>query len=247
MNQVATERIVRVAEQSSMQQIGRLLHSAVDVAIADNFVWIRYSGNDADIRSAVRLLHGTHFQLTTNGRLIPDGNTIATERLPELQWMPIGDVVQLQLPIAAMAGKLQTNALPQLQLLRGGEERRSNAALVDLQVLLRWCERVPSFRLRKLSASVAGEHVLVLGEPLPPVPCRYLCHESRLLTPAGMTWFPRIESPVVLSYFDVQADEYLLWTENDAWSIVAQSQINPLRLASLRAYAAERNAEAGAS
>jgi hypothetical protein len=183
------------------------------------------------------LLQGSHYQLTEHGRLIPDGASVATERLPVLDWRPIRESIELQLPIAAMSGSLKTTLLPKLQLRRSGEERPATAALIELHTLLNWCERVPQFRLNKLTACVAADQVLVLGNPLPSVPCQYLCVDGGLITPVGMTWYPQLESELVLEHFDVHSTELLLWMSTDEWSIIPRTLLRPLQLASMRAYA----------
>ena len=99
-----------------------------------------------------------------------------------------------------------------------------------------WVETAPQFRLARLSACVSEQEVLVIGTPLPPIACQFLCHDRRLLTPAGMTWYPRIAADQVLEHFDVGVDQIMLWMKPEEWSAIPMELLKPVQRGSFRAF-----------
>ncbi len=228
--------VVKTLLQSDLSSLGKLLNSQAVMAVENTDVWIRYNSEDEHAVNVASCLTGRRFRLLDNNLLVPLGSTVATERLPKLEWQGLAQVLQFRLPMAALSGRLTAPQLPQLKLIRGGVERPAAAGVYSLEELLDWVVAAPQFRLQKLAACVSEREVLVFGNPLPPIACKFLCLEGRLLTPAGMTWYPRISAGQVLEHFDVAADQIFLWTNNEQWSTIPTEYVRPLRRASIRAF-----------
>lgn len=238
-----TTRIVKLLRKSDLNALGKVLHCRVKVAVDVSHIWIRYDSDDERVASVAACINGRHFQLLESNLLVPLGSAVATERLPELEWRDLERVLELKLPSAALPGRLAAAGLPELKLLRGGAERPAAAGLYPLEAFLNWVVTAPQFRIQKLMACTSEQEILVIGNPLPPLECEFLCQEGRLFTPAGMTWYPRIDAEQVLEYFDVAEDEILLWTHSDQFWSVPIEFVKPLRRGSIRALVDQQNTE----
>ncbi len=228
--------VVKILLQSDLNAIGKLLNSRAVVAVDSDHLWVRYDSDDEHVVGAAPSISGRHFRLIENNLLVPLGSAVATERLPELEWQVLAKLLHFNLPTAALSGRLTAVELPELKLLRSGAERPAAAGLYEFDELARWVDSAPQFRLRKLAACVAEHEVLVIGNPLPPIVCEFLCLEGRLLTPAGITWYPRLSAEQLLEHFDVNGDQLLLWTKTDQWSTLPIEIVKPLRRGSVRAF-----------
>ena len=228
--------VVKMLLQSDPNALGKLLNSRAEVAVDVTHIWVRYHSDDDQVVRVASCINGRHFRLLEIDLLVPLGSAVATERLPELEWQVLAKVLEFKLPTAALSGRLTTTELPELKLLRGGAERPASAGLYSLDELFNWVVTAPQFRIQKLAACVSEPEVLVIGNPLPPIACEFLCQDGRLLTPAGMTWYPRIDAEQVLEHFDVAPDELLLWTKSDQWSSIPMDMVKPLQRASVRAF-----------
>ena len=237
--------IVKLLHDSDVGTLGRLLNSKAKVAMDEEHIWVRYPSDDEHAAGVASCLNGRHFRLLDDSLLIPLGATVATERLPRLEWQKFSNAIEFKLPMAALSGRLAAVELPEcklpeLKLLRGGVERPASAGLFALDNFSSWVDTAPQFRLQRLSACMSDRDVLVIGNPLPPIDCEFLCQEGRLLTPAGMTWYPHINAEQVLEHFDVAANQMLLWTRTDEWSSIPLALIKPLQRGSVRAYVSKQ-------
>ncbi|MDX1925978.1 MAG: hypothetical protein SFV81_05645 [Pirellulaceae bacterium] len=228
--------VVKLLPDADLSVLGKLLNSQAQVAIEKSNLWIRYRSDDEGVGGVASCLNGRHFHLLENHLLVPLGSTVATERLPALEWQKLTNVVYFELPMAGFSGKLAATNLPELSLLRGGPERPASAGLYALAEFACWVETAPQFRLRRLSACVSEQEVLVIGNPLPPIACQFLCQDGRLLTPAGMTWYPRIAADQVLEHFDVGVDQLMLWMQTEKWSSIPMELLKPVQRGSIRAF-----------
>jgi hypothetical protein len=72
-----------------------------------------------------------------------------------------------------------------LSLVRDGFPREASALRCRLEVLARWAEMAPTARLDALRAARAGDLVLLVGRPLPPLPEAERFWGAGVLVPLG--------------------------------------------------------------
>jgi len=185
--------------------------------------------------------------------------------LPELIWQAIPDAVELALPTPSLAGELRTDDRMDLVLARSSAEQTPVASLIDFHTLLRWVDRAPEIRLSQLrfssryqisedntsapqyshmpdqqNVSPLPDLCLVMGTPLPSVPCRFLCRYNRTLIPSGFHWQPNIHISFVESRFGLTTEQWLLWLDKDQWYILSDNDFAPLTRAAMRLLARSR-------
>lgn len=229
--------------------IGLLSGKSVQAAIEHDTLWIRYSASNEKVVRVEALLPGQRWKaclesMADNGDLLaPLGKQVATERLPaDLNWSPLEDLIQWRLPTAALSGHVSDDDQMSLRLVRSSVESKPAGAMVEFQTLQKWLETAPAIRLQSLEYCVDAQAkvCLVLGEPLPPIPCRYLWDAGDVFVPAGMCWAPAVDAVHVREAFGVGPGEMLAWFATDDWSVISRDNLMPLRRSSFRALLGNR-------
>jgi hypothetical protein len=247
-NTKSTYRIVRIPLSTAESVVGPLLEFPFSLASDNQYLWLRYPADNEPCRNLASTIPAEHFYLQSNDLLIRESETIASSRLPQLTWSPAKEFVQIVLPTANLAGRLQINQLSVWELKRGGKEREPAAALYSAEVLADWIAVAPDNRLatlrfctaqtehHNLSSDKPTKHaiVFVFGKPLPPVPCHFLCQYDRIFIPIGYHWEPNLDSSLIEQSCGLPDNHWLLWTSDFGWSTINQSQCVPLTRAALR-------------
>lgn len=242
-------RFLRIARADADSCIRSLLEFPFLIAVDSNDCWLRYSADNDLCRKAAINIPAEHFLIHSGTLLIRDSETVASRTLPILPWIPIKEFVELQLPQALLAGRIQVQHIGTWTLKRSGRERDAEGALYDPPSLLQWISSAPHTRLAPLQFCVADltdqetlsvqepnrSLVFVIGKPLPPVPCQFFCRIGHVFIPSGYCWEPAIDVSLVEKSFGLSKDQWLIWTLDFGFSIVAQSQFTTLSRAALRA------------
>jgi hypothetical protein len=242
-------RFLRIPVGAAKSVVGPLVAFPFSIASDLQHYWLRYPADNELCRKVAATVPAEHFYSDSPNYLIRDGEYVASTYLPQLTWSSLKDFVQLKLPTASLAGRLQTKQIGVWELKRGGREQAAEAALYDADALAQWTKvaakcRLSSLRFniaryvsREANANLNQSHTLVfvIGTPLPPVPCHFLCRFERIFIPAGFHWEPNLDSSLVEQSFGIQNNQWLLWTVDFGWSIISEKQCLPLSRASLRA------------
>jgi hypothetical protein len=190
------------------------LHEGVEVGEYGGELWLRGRKADAPLTAALRALPATaRYAWLPDGHLQPDGALLATERLPAAEWQPVRDWLRVALPIAQLPAEAP-DRVP-LTLRPHQAERTANAALLSLEAWLDWLARAPALRLKPLrfAATTSGQ-CLVLGTPLPSLPCRPCWEQAGVIVPAGLAWTPAVPAVVVRRVLGVPSETLVLWDEH---------------------------------
>lgn len=176
-------------------------------------IWVRGRTADESLAAALRAVPATaRFRWLPDGRLQPHGALLAAQKLPALTWQPLAAWLAFALPTARLPAARPTPV--RLALRPSHESRPANAALLPLAAWLDWMAQAPVLRLNPLrfAATPAGQ-CLLIGTPLPPVPCRPCVEEAGVIVPAGLTWQPAVSAAVVRRVLAVPAEAIVLWDE----------------------------------
>lgn len=197
-------------------------------------VWLRgKTGGEALVALLAALPATARYTWLPDGRLQPRGELLAVQRLPEVEWRPVREWQQCVLPVARLAAEPPPPV--QLALVPGHAARPANAALVSLADFAAWVLAAPALRLAPLRfAATTHGRCLVLGAPLPALPCRACVEELGLVVPAGLTWRPAVSALVVRRTLHVTNDAVVLWDETGA-QVLAAELFLPVSRGALRA------------
>ena len=223
--------------QELSRWIGSLVGKPIQIAIANDRLWLRYSSRDEQVTEIESHLPVFRFRLDPDDRLIPLGKEIAVEILPSgLDWLPIDQLISWDLPVAAMSGVLPNMEWPQLELVSGGSEQPVVGGLFQLADLAKWIDSAAQFRLKSLTYVVDMESslVLILGEPLPPLSYQPLWQTTDILLPAGQVWSPQVTATTVRAALGAASDQLVVWLQSDDWSVIAKDAFMPVSRSSIR-------------
>lgn len=198
----------------------RLL-TGVEVALDGEALWVR--GPLAEGMAATlpgRLPASERFELLADGVLRTAGASVPFARLPHgAEWSNLRSWIKVELPALLPSAAMDK---PELRLVRGGAEAVPDAILFGLDAWARWAESAPAVRLHPLRFAAATSlaldgigpaQVLVLGQPLPPLPGRRLISRAGVLVPVGWQWQPAVDPAVVRRLFGLRTDELALWPD----------------------------------
>lgn len=239
--------LVRCSRDGDLDWLRSLVQHPFYLAEEESFIWVRTAAHESAAKSAAACLPGDHFELIDDELLVRPGEQVACMRLPKLQWYSAQSCIHPGLPTIISAGRLRVETKLQWQLVRGGSEMVSDAALIDWKLLTSWVETAAQSRLDRLRFCVRREvfdgfdptiverstMALVVGSPLPPIACRYLCRYERLIVPAGYTWQPHFPPSYVLRSFQVEEQCWLLWLPESVEHIPCDL-LQPLRRSNVR-------------
>jgi len=243
-----TYRFLRIPLSTAESVVGTLLEFPFSIAPDNQHLWLRYPADNERCRHLATTIPAEHFYLHSPDFLIRESETIASSRLPQLTWSPLKEFVQIVLPTASLAGRLQITQLSAWELKRGGKEREPAAALYSADVLTDWIAIAPDNRLATLRFCMVQivtpnpssdkptkrSIAFVFGKPLPPVPCHFLCQYDRIFIPIGYHWEPNLDSSLIEQSCGLPDNHWLLWTSDFGWSTIEESQCIPLTRAALR-------------
>lgn len=211
-----------------------LLDVQVEIALDGDEYWITFPMHDDACINVASKLPGDRF-VSWDGRWLHRfGHTVAERTVPNVRWQKLTDFVSVELPLAAFASRFESGMATHLELRRGGTETASAAAMMNMSDLARWVDNASSWRFRRLKYCHDGMRALVMGDPLPPVPCHYFTAVDCVLIPAGMYWYPRVDSQLVRTAFSVEPNEWLIWEAIDRWSILRDDLLVSLSRSSIR-------------
>jgi hypothetical protein len=236
MNATASETwVVRIPTDEISPSTIAVVGDFGDVAMDERFVWFRLHGPIASLQTVLAAIPGLRWSLRDDRlfRLhcrVPDG------RLPQLDWRPVHQWAQVELPRINVAAKLPQGSHRPLRLARGGRETPSSLMLTSIAKLARWAEGAPDERLRLLRwvvrkqthppstegmrADPAEGECLILGSPLPPIEGQFFVVRDRIAVPAGHQWLPRASTADVRQVFGLTENDWLIWESTDQYSVM---------------------------
>lgn len=185
-------------------------------------IWLRGGGAEAGLAEALRAVPATaRYTQMADGRLRPFGALLAVERLPELAWQPLRAWLRVAPPVARLPAGVPPPV--RLVLTASHDARAANAALVPLGAWLDWMLAAPALRIARLRfAASADGRALVLGAPLPALPCRACVEEAGVVVPAGLAWQPAVSAGVVRRTLRVPDGAVVLWDETGMRVLAAE-------------------------
>ncbi len=225
---------VRIPTTAALDWLPLLIDTDAKVAHVGSEYWVAWELRDDRSARIAAMLPGDRFSANAQAELCRSGHRVAERKLPMLEWTTAAALVTLAFPTAMPGGQIPNDRLPQLSLVRGGVETSPSAGIYPIDALKSWADQASTWRLRRLRYCWDGNRCLVMGDPLPPIPCQYLICIGQLLIPAGMEWVPRCEPSIVQQRFGVGADTWLLWIANDLWWTIDDELLVPLSRSSVR-------------
>lgn len=199
----------------------------------DGVVWVRVPAGER-MESTVATLPGRRFRVLEDGQLVAASDRVPSAWLPDCEWQPIDVFFTVTLPVAGFVSGRASRV--RLQLVRSTRETEADGLLVDAASWYAFVDTAPEVRLNCLRFAVSGDgRVLVLGEPLPPLPGIRLSVSHGIAIPCGLAWVPAVDAETVRRVFDVADDATVLWTDSDEREVVSSESLMRASRSSARA------------
>ncbi|MEM6964481.1 MAG: hypothetical protein AAF573_06930 [Bacteroidota bacterium] len=196
--------------------------SYLRVAEAEDIIWIKdvpTENLDLKIRQLPAI---ASFEVDEEGLLFPIGKITPTGKLPDLNWQPIHEFVEVEFPRAAFSGK--TDQTVWVKLVESEMVREGDALLTSSADWKAYAESASSIRLEKIRYAVA-EHgeVLILGKPLIPIRGKTFWKNGNILLPNGYDFEFPVLSEIILQQYIPEKDGVLIFYKNGEWEKIQNS------------------------
>ena len=156
-----------------------------------NLFWFRGISVEEAFNADVQLVNIKTIWQLNNELLFPIGKQTPETELPELEWESIIDYLKVEPPTSAM--KSAEPQLIQLSLSGHDSDETINGLQTDLQHWLEFANTCPKHRLSNLRYACSEQQkVLILGQPLPPLPGSTFWRAGKMLIPSGYRFEPTI-------------------------------------------------------
>ena len=169
----------------------------IEALETEGALWLRGGHLDEELERTLRSVPGARrFTVLPDGQLVQAGAEVPSGRLPGGSWTAIAEWITVELPRAALAGKLAGKAT--LAMVRCHVPRDSNVLWTTMPAWRDWALGASQVRLRRLAfAASADSEVVVRGAPVPPIKGRRFVERDGVGVEAGWTWSPALDAGVV--------------------------------------------------
>jgi hypothetical protein len=122
-----------------------------------------------------------------------------------------------------------------IRIIQSVEERPIDLLMMNLDDWREFALNAPEVRLRQLRFAVdeAG-HVVVRGEPLPPVRGRQFVLDGNIAVQAGFTWEPAVSADVLSRRLGLSAEALALFHDDGTFSRIESEQFVPATRSAVR-------------
>jgi len=175
----------------------------LQAVIDDQCIWLRgiTSLDSMDKRLKQLPIKNTYVVDEQDHLFFPGGLT-PVDTLKPLQWLPLNELIKVDSPVAALPGK--TSERVAIKLIVSDQEKKGEALITTLDIWKAYAETAPAVRLQAIQFAVSenGE-VLIIGNPLPPLPGKEYWIDQGVLLPCGFEF----EIPLAATFVNSRMNE----------------------------------------
>ena len=187
------------------------------VAETETHIWVRGIMIKEKPNLGISRLPATAtYLLDEDHNLFPVGKLTPIGKLPKLEWQPISKFIEVKLPTSAFPGVVEKKHL--VRLIPSEKMQPGKALLTNLSVWKKYAEGAPKIRLNQLRFAVSeNREVLILGNPLPPIPGKEFWQKHNLLIPNGFDFEIPMVADLIFEKENTNDDAILIFHENKNW------------------------------
>ncbi|MCA9075772.1 MAG: hypothetical protein KDA93_12110 [Planctomycetaceae bacterium] len=181
----------------------------------DGHLWLRTTGTGDVEAFRQRLPEATLLDILDDEQLVPWGDRVPTDRLPDVDWRPLVELLPVETSLALHAGRPRNRS--RLTLVPSSTEQSPSVLVTFLDTWAKYAVTTPEVRLQRwrFAISASGE-AIILGNPLPPLPGRLYVDHAGLACPIGWTWSPSIDANVLREMLGVPTGDLALMDEGSS-------------------------------
>lgn len=220
----------------------------VELAETSSSVWLRGKTSLEEAQAALGQIPHVRLYLVEAAGLRLQGHLLVSRTWPGkfssarsvesneqfvTAWQPLIEGIAVELPRAGYA----TGAVPPLtiRLVRSLRQQRSTLLITIADSWLEFAASAPKVRLDRLTFAISEDsRVLVLGEPLPPLPGQQFWDVDGNLIPIGWMCSPNLDGQTLSLALGRDRNEYLLFSEDGSVESIPMSSFVPATRAAVR-------------
>lgn len=218
-------KIVALKDKETLASVRNL--PGLQAAIHNQEIWIMgivVAEKEDPATAQIPSIH--NYVIGNDGLLFPIGGKTPVGRLPELTWKTIKELLSIEMPVAAYAGKLPQPY--EIALVASEDAKEVYATLLPLHDWLKASQTLPEARLREIqfALSVRNE-VLVLNSPLTPVRGQHFWRSGQCLIPLGFGFEPPLLALLLEEKLEIGEDTLLLFDTVGGYQVVPNENFIP--------------------
>lgn len=226
---------VLVLQKSDLPQLGKIrCWQGMQAAKQNAELWLRCPMLEVELDEALRCLPALYtYREDAQGLLFREGQATPSARLPQLNWMPLMEFLPVELPTAALPAMLP--APYPVELVPTTEAQPGVALKIKLEQWQQYAETAPAIRLDCLRFAFSeADEVLVMGEPLPPIPGEEFWQRESILLPAGYDFEWPIIGELLEMRENAEGKSYLVFNRDGNWGKIEKRYFIPATRAGIR-------------
>jgi hypothetical protein len=229
------QELVFIFNKADVASLGKVRCTAgLLAAVKDDSIWLRGVMDLPDMDIKIKQLPAKQtFYIDENELLFAPGTVTPVDQMPQLDWQPLNSFLPVEIPVAALPG--QVTALAKIQLIPSENSQAGSALLTSLQVWKSYAETAPGSRLQRLRFAVAADNeVLIMGNPLPPLPGKEYWSCNNILLPNGYQFEIPMMANFINEKFNAQHQSVLLFDVDGSWQLIDNNFFVPAKRSAVR-------------
>lgn len=204
------------------------------VATGETHIWLRgISENQLQQHQLLQLPIQHTYLLEADNLLFIPGKSTPVAILPLMQWQPLHHFLPLQLPVAALPGRMPPQV--PLQLVACAKTKPGAALLTSLAHWKKYAATAPAARLQLLRFAVSEKsEVLIMGNPLPPLPGREYWMHDQVLLPGGYDFAFPLAASFIHKKIDTNGSAVVLFNEDGTYQLIETNFFVPAKRSAVR-------------
>ncbi len=211
--------------KSDLAALGPLRHEpGVEACVRGEEFWLRGHSINDQLAARLRFLPALQrYQIGEAGSLVAEGTLVPSSYLPEGTWLPLANWLPVSIP-SAQSSTTPVGFEPcAITLVREGTVRTPNLLLTSLENWARYACTAPLLRLQRWTFAANNRgRALILGMPLPSLAGELFVEQEGIALPAGWTWSPAIDVPLLRELLQASEGDLLLLGREPTGSVSYQ-------------------------
>lgn len=222
MEKNTTHQLIGFLDESQKNVLGYFLKDdQVFLTIHEDNIWVKILSKLPILENQyLKIPFEEKFLLGENDSLFPLGKVTPTRKLANLNWQPIADFFEIELPVSAEQGK--TDDVYFVELTQSNQAREGSALLTSFENWKFFVETQASIRFENLRFSLSQhQEVLIVGNPLPSIQGKEYWFCENMLLPAGYDFkFPLLAKQIATK-LNKDKENQLVFFEDGTWVKIA--------------------------
>ena len=222
-----------LAVESRLLTLAQLSSPTCQIGFHKPYAFVRAIDPADTELSRLKSLGSEGLYLLEGENLRREDERLWSEKLPELSWQNVDDLIEFFLPVKLVDAAANSVEAPAVDLEVVSDERLRNSdgslpiASYLVTSMQRWAEfalSCPEIRLKELSFAVNRDsQVIVQGTPLPTIEGKYFYSSGQVVCQLATAWKPRVSTEVLSELFELQPGQLLLMQQGEQPAIISEA------------------------